>query len=324
MSSRWLTEDPTFYRIEYMRIAQLMHLKYDTDGHARSRAPVHFNEAVEGAVDQVIGELTKEQKKTVPQKPKRDTEKPQKSAKIFEPLSAEALVVLVKITEELRRLRWYWVGRRPPWYLRWIGPRRRQRRREYMRLAEFLDQVVEPATVVLYYSCLIEEGKLKELPELTSDPKGPFRRSKVRKGENAKYGELVDSGWPKAYLSYLRTWQPAKPRPHWKRPLALTGWLIRRGLGWIGIPNLRQPAEPSYRVRYNVACMFSRLAPHLKGEKDREACLYEAGTQLRLCMAALSGERRAGIAEWAQKDPALTALRNGKEDWVTWVAPTGT
>lgn len=319
MTRRVLAEDPTYYRIEYMRIAQLLHQECGRMGSAQSRMRFDkLSRLTKRTVDEIAEELTEEQKKHAAKGLDKD-------AGTAELLSEQALELLATIVKELHRLRWYWVGRTPPWYLRWLGLGHRKRRLEYMRLAEFLDQIVEPAIVVLYFSCLVEkkEEGLRELPDLNvPSAQKIFKRNRRHAFKSGRDHHELDPQWLNAYLAYLCTWQAPKPKPRWSQPLALVPWLIVKMLAWLGIVPLRPSSGPSYRVRYNLACFFSRLASHLD-EEEKRASLYEARLQLRLCIEALSGQERVDIAEWAEKDPALTELRSGDGDWVSWVTPSG-
>lgn len=75
---------------------------------------------------------------------------------------------------------------------------------------------------------------------------------------------------------------------------------------------LREPsADVNYRVRYNLACLFSRAAwvSYLRDGGFADAYLIESATHLRLAVAGATGPRRRSMVEWAWRDPALSGLR---------------
>jgi hypothetical protein len=178
-----------------------------------------------------------------------------------------------------------------------------------------LDTVLEPAALVLYCSCWIEEkGWLPQVPE---DPPGVvLDRKRAYWSAGGKKGRI--DAWLNNYLAYLCNGEGDKPR-HWH--MRWVRWLdaktapvracVRRLFGWLGFTLWRKPEEVGYRVRYNLACMFSRAAGS-RESKDRamaEAYLDLAQTQLALCMKRVSVRDRLALAEWAAMDPGLAWLR---------------
>lgn len=304
MSDRSLQEDSLYYRLEYARIARLLEEKTRPRSPEKPSSPqLPLSRAASKAIDATLSELIPEQEAAG-----ADSD--------FLWMSAAALAL--EAEDQLRRLRWRWVGRRPVWYLRVLGRRHRQRRREYLVLAEFLDQVLEPATVALYFSCLVEEDRVdadEPMLDRRRPPNRPLRRAKLS-GKNFSHGDF--DCWMRDYLSYLvGSAEPAEPTEERqkRRPGALMRLLTRlarhekRLLAWLGVTWFRPPTEPNYRVRYNLACLFSRAAAH---SDDREDLLDAAERQLQLALDALRGARRRALAEWALRDPGLASLRNAE------------
>jgi hypothetical protein len=324
MSERTLREDPIAYRIEYARIARLLQKKSppprkgstgDEGGEkAGPSGHLELSAAATRAIDSALRGLTPEQ---------------ESAGMDFQDLSADAADLVWKASGELERLRWRWVGRRPPWYVRWLGWRHWRRRREYLALADFLDRVLEPATVVLYFSCQVEEGRFEaELLEMLQARAFAIQRT-LRRPLAERWRPKADlelsNLWLLAYLSQLLGPAPAEPRPRpW--PIAWLAWMGRRGrlvLAWLGVTRWRQPAEPNYRVRYNLACLFSRLAAQFEGKGQlSDFCLREAEHQLRLSLEALHGVRRAALADWARTDPGLAEFRGAQGHRFDQIVPT--
>ena len=77
------------------------------------------------------------------------------------------------------------------------------------------------------------------------------------------------------------------------------------------LERIRRPdAEISYRARYNLACLFSRIAMQsIREERPWELYIVESARQLELCVARVSGRRRAAIQAWAWRDPAFIGLK---------------
>jgi hypothetical protein len=314
VNERTLNEDSIYYRLEYARIARLLEKRtkpHDESRHARSEVPddgeevrpalrLSLTAAAEKTIDAITAELTPEQR-AIGESPRG--------------LREDAFELAVKAGRELGRLRWHWVGRRPAWYLRWSGLRRWKRRREYLLLAKFLDRVLEPAAVILYFSCLIEEDFVDEpdgilARRLPTD--WPLRRPFLQQQADFSPEPFP---WLWDYLWYLvsQAQLPVGPRTStepdrsWlSQALSQLERSARWLFGWLGETWLRSPAELNYRVRYNLACLFSRASLRAS---DPDAFLFSAEAQLRLALQALSGPRRAALAEWAWSDPALNALR---------------
>lgn len=306
MRPRGLTEDPTYYRIEYGRIVQQLHAATAArPGDPEKKTAPCSTQDLEEMLDAIRRDMTTREED------------------VFKgTLPDQALNLLRLATTELRELRWRWVGKRPPWYVRWCGWRRWRLRREQQLLGAFLDTVLEPAALVLYCSCLIEKkGWLPRSPEgppgVALDRKTAFWSTGGKKGR-------IDA-WLNSYLAYLCYGEgEGKPR-HWH--MRWVCWLdakttpvracARRLFGWLGFTLWREPEEVSYRVRYNLACMFSRAAK----SRESEADLDLAQTQLALCMKRVSVRDRLALAEWAATDPSLAWLRKTRPEEFAKIVP---
>jgi len=323
MSARTLQEDSIYYRLEYARIARLLEgerrseesrrsaLRFEDDRDIEPTIPplrLSLSAAAEETIEAVIGELTPEQRARgeAGRRRKGDVYRP-------DPLWIDASRLTAQAGDELWRLRWRWVGRKPPWFVRWLGWRHWRRRREYLVLAEFLDRVLEPAAMILYFSCLVELEIVSPDWILQEQPRAPRPLKRLRRHRGIPY----DEPFRRAYLQELvsraqqgrRSGEPEGER-RWRR------WLpaflldnLKRLYGWLGVVQHHLLEEPHYRVRYNLACLFSRASVHAT---DGEAFLFAAETQLRLALDALHGKRRTALAEWAWRDPGLEALRNSE------------
>lgn len=231
-------------------------------------------------------------------------------------LSEQTLELIAETAEELRRLGWRWVGAKPSWLVRLF---RRRRDNEYVALGEFLDGVFEPAAVVMYWSCRVNEGdwelaeqalsgKLPTLPRgwrnRRNIPKRlliAMRRRRRRLRQMDRRRLTIGRGrkqeaWLKNYLAILTS--PANPqRPFFGK------FLIK-----LGFSRLQPLPPPGYRVHYNLACLHWRLATC---NPDGNACQRhrdEAHKQWRECLAEASEVQEARLSEWARKDPALKGL----------------
>jgi hypothetical protein len=280
MSKPTITSDPTYYRVEYSRIAQGLHelTAVHREGTARS-VSLWDDEVVAAAVRLVNPETPFEQEHVVDVISARP-----------EPLSVEPRALIAATRRELVRLGWRWAGRTPPWYVRRL---RRVRPAEH-RLAIFLDEVLEPATVVLYFSCRIEEGAKWEIN--ASDLSQPRERALDRRAATDRSPDAVSDRWLLEYLTDLIGPLPAPPSG------------LKRAAAWAGVARWRRPSEPNYRVRYNLACLFSRRAR--TSPPDKAGLYLElARLQLDLCLSQLGGSRRRAVVEWAEHDPGLAELR---------------
>jgi hypothetical protein len=214
----------------------------------------------------------------------------------------EALTLIDRTRNELVSLGFSWVG--------WSPSRaRRMRKRlsgERYRLGEFLDQTLEPSIVVLYFSARIEwfgpDPQLLTPPDLERSPLD--RRKVASPSQKAKPDDTDAYSWLHSYLSYLLT-TPAKG-----------GRESPRGLGW------KERGRVNPRVRYNLACMYSRLGAALraegadpanpdlaKGEQAHRA-FVSAADQLKSSIAEAREPERMAMATWAPVDPALDALES--------------
>jgi hypothetical protein len=308
MTPRSPREDPTYYRFKYARIAGLLERKTEASRERRSEeaapgdlpdqaAPVpHFAQspAASQAIAAALRGLTPEQ---------------EAEGMDSRWLPVDAARLIFEASRQLRQLRWMWVGRRPAWYVRWWGWRHWRQRREYLLLGEFLNRVLEPAAVVLYFSCRLEEGSPVDIWNLPP-PHGRLRR-RWPEGQPASLAEI--ESWSAAYLScILGRWYAEEDADAMDRrrvrswPLIWLGNQGKRLLGRLGVTRFRPRQEIHYRVRYNLACLFSRFAAR---EKAAEILLSVAERQLQLSLEELHGTRRAALADRARRDPALEALR---------------
>jgi hypothetical protein len=324
MSKRRLKEDSIYYRLEYARIARLLERRPGArpDRELRRHEAAELDEEVEAlpradrltlsaaasrAINAALRELTPEQEAAL--SPESE-------------LWRDAARLVLRAAVELNDLHWQWAGRRPPWYVRWLGWRHLRRRREYLVLANFLDRVLEPTAVVLFFSCLLEEEKVSPIEVLWAGyepPNGPLRRPWAEweepvdfDPEQPREGDVYP--WLKDYLADLVGPHPLdieKERRARPRPLQLLhdlAHLEERLLAWLGATRLRARAAPNYRVHYNLACLFSRSAD--QAERLRADCLWTARRHLELSLNTLRGPLREGLAEWAWKDPGLKTLRD--------------
>jgi len=275
MSKQTLRSDPTYYRIEYSRIVQLLNQLTA----APNNAPVREIAAL--ADDKLVAEAVKA---ALP-------ETPLERKHVVEPASSQAHELIAKSRDELMRLRWRWVGRRPPWYARWR--RKLKRRSSIDQLAAFLDEVLEPASVVLYFSCVVEE---KRLPGIEGLDRCRSSQQALDRRASRRPKDAIDEEWLREYLRELVA--PA-PEP---------SSALKKAAAVIGAVRWRQPSDTNYRVRYNLACLFSRIGERAASKDERARYLDKAGEQLDLCLSGLVGARRQALFEWAQRDPGLVEL----------------
>lgn len=175
---------------------------------------------------------------------------------------------------------------------RWARLRRRAHPLASARLAAFLEEVVEPAALVLFWSA----GVGRESEDLTIDLRA---RAAAPLDRRQWIGDESDR-WRRDYLDYLLA------------PMLLPRSRPRRLLAALGLSRFSQPRRPGYRVDYNLACLLSRLLAfdrqRIAGQ-EREAIVNAAATHLRRSLDALGSERRRRVARWAWRDPGLAALR---------------
>jgi hypothetical protein len=193
----------------------------------------------------------------------------------LEEVERDALALVGQTSAVLAKAGWRWVGRRPRWYVRAV-------RRAYMRirrprsprpdgqLLEFLDRTLEPAAVVLVSSCRVEQGQLSDVSALDRGDEAlpPLDRR-----------AFFDSyDWVGRYVAELLR----EPSPG------------------------RRRRSPTYRVHYNLACLFSRRAMRLGDDRPDLAIAEE---QLRRAFAVIGGTLRERMCQWAWRDPGLEGMR---------------
>ncbi|HEX3361913.1 MAG TPA: hypothetical protein VHS74_13050 [Solirubrobacterales bacterium] len=274
--ARRYEEDPIAYRIAYSRVTQTLHLA--TEGKGKGMPSTRVDKAVEklvasepiGGQDQLAGDAMR-----------------------------EALELIEHTRAKLVRLGWEWIG--------WVPSKRRRKRaikdcgglpgitrpgkrrkhiKEARELAEFLDQVVEPATVVLYYSARVRARGYDSSLFLAEESSVPLGRRGVHL-DAQQDASASPPPWLRSYLGYLIAGSPEKPR---KRP-GRFGWKRREVV--------------DFRVRYNLACLYCRLGA-ATAQSDRAFAL--AADQLRKSIEHAPLDERAALMKGAPDDPALKCL----------------
>lgn len=219
------------------------------------------------------------------------------NAPVARPGDAERLAweLLTTTRANLARAGWRYPRRPPTLRTRWwrrltfrAGPLGRA-----PTVAAFLDSTLEPATVVLIWSARVAQNEEVPLASVTRpDPAGIMdRRSK-------------DPNWLESYLADLVGERP---------PRMSRSWSVR-ATAWLGYRRWQESGEPSYRVRYNLACLYSRLATRAAiatPSHKRYGALERSAKQLERALVDTGGERRAHLARWAWRDPGLAGLRAG-------------
>jgi KTSC domain len=157
--------------------------------------------------------------------------------------------------------------------------------------------VVEPATAVL--SCSIwlaaDQDAYGRLRELVLDRS----REDLQPLDRRCLQEANVRGWTLDYLvSFLTSEQ------------LYTG---RRAQveARVGRTRYRAPRPPAARARYNLACLFARLALAADGrggESDRDAFVSLGIRQLEAALSDSSDPRRDRLAAWARTDPGMRGL----------------
>ena len=254
-------EDPLTYRIAYSLIAQELHAWSSAGSEPEPREPAPIPAL---RVREALAAVQRE----VPAPRLREATAGNAGLdRAAEDGPAEQARELVdEVREELLRLRHRWVGQRQSRFERLMSRRWSD---TDSRLAAFLAHVVEPATVAMYFSVRVEEGRGAGLAPLPVETQPVDRRLRASDGEAFEI-------WLHDYLERIR----------------------------------RPEAQISYRARYNLACLFSRLAVQSLGEeRPWEPYVDESTRQLELCVARVSGRRRAAIQAWAWRDPAFVGLK---------------
>ena len=231
----------------------------------------------------------------------------------------EAADLVASAAHVLEWAGWRWVGREPPAYVRHLNVLSLPGIRPFnpgrdLELARFLSRVVEPAAVILLFSAwaleAVADGDQARLPNLDF-----FTYEEIRDTLAPSHSPLpppVDrcaradrgSGWLLDYLAGLSAdWQLETGYPRHSR-----GFLGRRLLG--------APRPVSFRVLYDLACLFSRLALVARRRKDdrtEHSFLSIAGAQLEKVLFDTPDHQRTDFLALAQADPGLAGLRMLRE-----------
>lgn len=293
MSKRTLAEDPTGFRIDYSRIANLLHLQSQEKPPTAAERP---NEIAEPDPDEIaapgLGEIAEKAIAVA----RREVTPEQRNRCLREGAIPEQAAELVgRAARQLTLFGHRGVHQQPPWHVR---VQQRRRGRERLLLTRFLDRLLEPASVVLYFSGLVAERKNPDVPPEPPDSAAPPDRTKAPAAPGEGPARAREE-WLRQYLAFLRAESAPRIVP------------IHGPLGRLDLRRPPQPASPNYRVRYNLACLFSRLAASEAGGDDgvQKSYLAEAKRQLRQSLAAVRGRQRRAIVAWAEKDPGLEGLR---------------
>lgn len=294
-------QDPTWYRIRYSLAAQRLHTASAGDYRVLSD-DWKPSDALGEETRNLIDGLRKRLEPAMEEEAVKDG---------FITAGADARGLLADIVGVLDASGWRWVGRRPAWIVRvwhrlWSRLLHRLSRRRWsrrpavidFRLANFLDTVVEPATVALLLSARVGQGWRPKVTALASTSDRESSQREMAGPLDRRDREVSDS-WLECYLEQLLASEPARPRL-WKRLLAR-----------LGVARFRQRAPLGYRVEYNLACLFSRLVPFYEEtmEVGRPNLVDLAATHLQRSIGAAAGRRRKRVASWAWQDPGLAGLR---------------
>lgn len=107
-----------------------------------------------------------------------------------------------------------------------------------------------------------------------------------------------EKNWLEDYLEIL-----ASP-PRTRRPPVVRLFIK------LGLSRLKPMPGPSYRVHYNLACLYSRSASCRTPDDPRsKRHLAKAREQLDKCLEEATGAQERAICSWAKKDPGLKALQ---------------
>lgn len=292
--------DPTWYRVRYSLATQYLRMATGDGADGSAGWPQGITARPDDDWAQTFGLQTASLVSDL----YRDRESA--GSYLNEPAEAaelEAWGLLMSTSHVLEGAGWHWVGRRPPRYLLWAKRRsvpsvRRRPPGSERELARFLSRTVEPASAVLLCSVWVvtkREQIYERIVEYVEHPgegvPAPLKRS-------LRWGDLED--WTLQYLERLLADEQVdtRIRARWRATLGLT--------------RLREPATPNFRVRYNLACLFSRLAAVASSRRQEQICdrlLEVAMLQLDAALWSLPNSYQRRMASWAQTDPALEELR---------------
>lgn len=282
MSSLKARYDPTWHRTGYLLAAQI--LQANTE--AKERSLVELDENERSFLEELCLQST-----TPPSIPG------------LKAAEDQALSTAAQAASVLRRSGSRWVARRPAGWAKLV---RWRRSAAATRLIEFLNQTLEPSAVVLYWATRVEEGamnpsQLLSLTRTDSSAKALDRRK--FKPQDAE-ADPPSVEWLEAYVQGLLT------------PKQAHRGNLKRLAGWTGVSRHRAPLTPNYRVRYNLACLFSRAArrahPETKFRPESDLAeffLDESLRQLRDCLDQVGRVRREKLVRWAWRDPGLAFVR---------------
>jgi hypothetical protein len=302
-------DDPVAYRIGYSRIAQRLHLRSVVGATtAEEKREGRKGDEEQGGPPPRLVELVESLigAQASPGRPASiDPDAPRWiKEEEPDPIQGDALRLIFRTAIELAKLGLPYPG------LTWGGVRREFHRGETKRLAKFLARVLEPATVVLLYSAWIEDGYRADwLLDVRGPKRRPPKRPKRRRLRNKlplwrRYVVVeIDEPWLRQYMETLLH--------------GVERGRLRRICGW------KVTGKVNYRVQYNLACMYSRLATPPKSRAwlnvparsstrgdEREAALALAIGHLRAAMCGAHGNERKALSAWAEDDPALASVRD--------------
>jgi hypothetical protein len=303
--------DPSWYRIQYaLATRQLMTaLDRRPDGHIRAETSVGSRpHGVRSEAGSPPGTFSSDDIPTLEREVWNllfpGAEVPAQSAQhsTADLLTAErdAVDLIAATTDVLDADGYRWAGRRPGIGRRWRRLTRKKARWRNRQLDEFLDEVIEPAAVVVFWSVQAASGRAVNVPTKRAWT-APDRRAAAKaaaayrpQGAERMGDDEALRAWFEAYLLDLEA-NPA---------------LLRRQrlAAFLGARRWRRRAPLNYRVQYNLACLHSRLAG-----QDRGSELESAANYLRLAVKNAGTVRARRLRPWAWSDPGLSHLRIGME-----------
>lgn len=230
--------------------------------------------------------------------------------------------LLVQTGEVLNKDGWRWVGRPAPRFRRgaeWLQVKldnriplkwRERPVASDQKLTQFLNEVVEPAAVVLYCATIAtEDGEYERLRVAIREPAS----TGVTRLDRRSLSRKTKAEWARAYLGAVLVEPPAPDGSS----AALAARLRRRR--W---RKARAQVSLDPRANYSFACLLSRLVSEAPVEADRAGFAAMAAKQLESALARSPSRRRGRLAEWARDDPDLDGLRD--HDRVTFDAIVAT